>query len=189
MSSANNFSQHNPESFLKIIDPYLGSISAMIRFRIPWRDDWDDVLQNTLLCTWRELTSLKKNDSLKPWLMRVCSNCCNMHLRSNIRRRKFTENLKKEPNTSWSHTAMGRGIPGSSTDASIEVQRLLEELPDNERKALVDHYFTGLRVTEIADRINRPQGTVKRWMHSGRQRMKERLKENPKRLKEENHDK
>jgi len=178
MSHSNTRNEmQSPDGFMHRITPHLSAVSAMIRFRIPWRDDWDDVLQNTLLCAWRSQAERRDEQALKPWLMKICGNCCHMHMRSTLRRETgragYRDASEREQAAGRSRfIAMGRSRGDVTADARIELERLLAHLPETERRMMVDYYFKGLRVAEIAAREHRPEGTVKRWLHSGRQRMR-----------------
>ena len=160
-----------PERFLELINPHLEIISRLIRFRISNSADWDDVLQNTLLCAWRAMPKLRDRDALKPWLLRICGNCCHMHLRSRIRRENFQAAIQTEP-TIMHRIASGRNQGDVTINAQLEVGKLLGQLSDSERKLLLDYYFKGLRVADIAARENQPEGTIKRRLHACRSRLR-----------------
>jgi len=169
--------KQSPDGFMRRITPHLSAISALIRFRIPWRDDWDDVLQNTLLCAWRSLAELRDEQALKPWLLKICGNCCHMHMRSTLRRDacrdRYRDVWERDEATGRSRSiAMGRSRGDVTAETRIELERLMAQLPETERRMMVDYYFKGLQVAEIAAREHRPEGTVKRRLHSGRQRMR-----------------
>jgi RNA polymerase sigma-70 factor (ECF subfamily) len=53
----------------------------------------------------------------------------------------------------------------------LDVQRALRQLPRDEARALSLAYLAGLPVHEIAARVGRPEGTIKRWLHQGRQHL------------------
>lgn len=174
----------SPDAFMDRVTPHLQSLTALIRFRIPWRDDWDDVLQTTLLCAWRAMPELRDTRALKPWLLKICGNCCHMHMRSTIRRDTHTQRYRETMtrNTAGTHArrvAMGRSPGADAAEMQLEVERMLAQLPESDRRMMVDYYFKGLRVAEIAAREDRPEGTVKRRLHAGRQRLKAFLDREP----------
>jgi RNA polymerase sigma-70 factor (ECF subfamily) len=45
----------------------------------------------------------------------------------------------------------------------------LRQLPAAQRRAVVLHHIVDLPVTEVADELGVPVGTVKAWLHRGRQ--------------------
>ena len=53
----------------------------------------------------------------------------------------------------------------------------LRTLPSGQRKALVLHYLADLPVDDIARELSVPSGTVKSWLHRGRNAMATLLKE------------
>nr|WP_269204794.1 sigma-70 region 4 domain-containing protein [Motilibacter deserti] len=58
-------------------------------------------------------------------------------------------------------------VPAPSPDV-VAVRAALETLPRDQRAALVLHYFSGLRVREIADLLGVAEGTVKARLSRGR---------------------
>jgi RNA polymerase sigma-70 factor, ECF subfamily len=65
---------------------------------------------------------------------------------------------------------------GPSDRVSLEVADALRSLPLAERQVLVCHYLLSMPVTEIADELRRPTGTVKAQLVRGRRQLAERLR-------------
>ena len=53
-----------------------------------------------------------------------------------------------------------------------QVTRALEDLPDEERRAIELAYFEGRTYVEVADLLGQPEGTVKSRIPSGMRRMR-----------------
>lgn len=60
---------------------------------------------------------------------------------------------------------------------SEEVQRVLQELPDDERRAIEMAYFQGMTYVKVAEMLNEPEGTIKSRIRSGMRRMRALLAE------------
>lgn len=170
----------NPDhsEFMLHIVPHLPAITTLIRFRIRNKAEWDDILQNTLLCAWQSFHTLQNFQSLKPWLLSICGNCCRMHLRSSIRHDHCKSSLSDEMKQNHQNS-MGRSIGDNTLNTVIDIQRSLEKLSDRERRMLINFYFKDLKVAEIALLEQRPAGTIKRWMHTSRNHLKNIVDEAP----------
>ncbi|MDX1607238.1 MAG: sigma-70 family RNA polymerase sigma factor [Candidatus Competibacterales bacterium] len=67
--------------------------------------------------------------------------------------------------------------PGPEDNAHLDRQgqalrQCLEQLEDDQRRAIMLAYFEGLTHEELAARMERPLGTVKSWVRRGLQRLK-----------------
>ena len=54
-----------------------------------------------------------------------------------------------------------------------EILACMETLTGDQRKAIEDSFFLGLTYAELADRENKPLGTVKSWIRRGLKRLRE----------------
>jgi RNA polymerase sigma-70 factor (ECF subfamily) len=70
----------------------------------------------------------------------------------------------------------------SSAESREEVERLkgaLADVPPNPRRALELVLFTELTQSEIAERLEQPEGTVKSWIRRGLMDLRKALTEGP----------
>jgi len=120
--------------------------------------DWhhaEDVLVETF--TKLAHSSLKEKGSLKGWLYRVATNQCYKLLRKAKREVGFSEETFRQQ--------INNPIPRVHEERKI--QKLLSELPDNQRVVVVLKFYDGMKYQEIADILHCPLGTVKSRMHEG----------------------
>ncbi len=102
-------------------------------------------------------SDLNETGSLKAWLYRVAANHCYKLLRKNKREVSFSEErfLKKGND------------PASELIREMEIQKILNTLPGNQRVVIVLKFYEGMSYQEIADVLCCPLGTVKSRMHEG----------------------
>lgn len=62
-------------------------------------------------------------------------------------------------------------------DMRREIMGCMETLTDDQRKAIEDSFFLGLTYAELADREDKPLGTVKSWIRRGLKRLRECLED------------
>jgi RNA polymerase sigma-70 factor (ECF subfamily) len=116
----------------------------------------EDAVQAALVQMWKKLPSLRRNSSLKAWLVRIVVNEVNQQ------RRK-----KRLPTVSLDQA---REVPGDPPEVETtllraeehqHLKRALETLTTEQREAVVLRYFSDLTVPEIAVALGEREGTVK----------------------------
>jgi RNA polymerase sigma-70 factor (ECF subfamily) len=136
------------------------------------REEAEDVLQETFLQVWqRAATFDEARGRAVAWLMLIARSRALDRVRGrDVRRRAATE-LAAE-----SETEAAPASSAANVDGPI-VRRALEQISEAERSALLLAYFEGLTQTEIAERQQKPLGTVKTHMRLGLRRLRELLGE------------
>ncbi len=121
--------------------------------------DRDEAVQECLLKAWQKRGQLKQPRYMKTWVIRILINECR-----NIQRKRGREvPLDEMPN---------RTAPA---DADYELHDALLQLDEKLRLPIILHYIEGFTVSEIADILRWPQGTVKSRMNRGRAELKKSL--------------
>lgn len=120
-------------------------------------EDAADAVQEALIRAWEKRGSLRSDDQLKPWIMRILTNCCIDMLRKR-RRRSFL------PLDEGIATAEPPAQPSPVMEA---VAMLKPEL----RLVVTLHYVDGYSVSELAGALGLPQGTIKTRLRAARKRL------------------
>ena len=124
----------------------------------------------------RSLARLEPDDSLRPWLYRVAVN-----LSYNRRPRKNVV-LSSLDEAASEALANEDGSP-SNVAEQAELRRLVlgavDELGPKHRLVVVLHYLNGLNLTEIAQVVDCPIGTVKSRLHYALRRLRTHLAAHP----------
>lgn len=119
----------------------------------------DDVVQETLVRAWQRPAVLERDDDgARAWLFTVARNLVIDDARSARHRREF-----------GSDTPIEAAEP-DRTDAVLDailVADALATLSDDHRRVVVDAYWLGHTVPEIARRHDIPEGTAKSRLHYG----------------------
>jgi RNA polymerase sigma-70 factor (ECF subfamily) len=121
-------------------------------------DQADDAVQAALIRAWCELRSLRDSRRFEPWLHRILTHECYAEARRRTR---------------WSSTQVRLlPMPDRSDSAEIsaindrdQLDRAFKRLTLEQRSVLVFHYYLGLPLTEVADRLNIPVGTAMSRLH------------------------
>ena len=116
-----------------------------------------DAVQQAFLLAWRELPRLRDPERFGPWLHRLLVNACYEELR---RHRRWSTRITVLP-------ADGPGEPDStiSVDDRDALDRAFRRLSPEQRAVFVLHFHAGHPLTDIADIVGVPLGTVKSRLH------------------------
>jgi RNA polymerase sigma-70 factor (ECF subfamily) len=131
----------------------------------------EDVVQEAFVALWRHAKSFDPDrGQVRSWLLRIVRNRAIDRLRGNATHRETANiddaNLSVD-DTAWDHVA---------ADADrTQVQRLLNDLPSGQRRAIELSYFGGLSQPEVAVTMRLPLGTVKSRQRLGLEKMRRAL--------------
>ena len=166
--------QGNEQALVRLIRRYERTLVGLIRYRVGSGDQVQDVLQETLVHVWSGLRRDTPRD-VRAWLLQVARNRCRDYFRSTQRRELFVETEALAPMVNRFGVAQAR-----QREAAAAIVEAMEEVPDRERAALQAFYLDGLSIAEIAARHRCPDGTVKRRLSHGRDRIRTVLGVTPK---------
>lgn len=134
-------------------------------------DDAKDAVQETLVKAFRAIHDFDPERPIKPWLCRICSNCCVDAVRS--RRRDADpldqhEYMLQDESESLEDRAHGSLRQTAVLDA-------IGRLPEKYRDIILMRHFRHMDVNEIAAALNKPEGTIKSWLFRARALLKKDL--------------
>lgn len=138
------------------IAAYQSRLERLLQSLLGSFEDARDAAQETWLAVWRGTGRLQAFRDPWPYIRRAAVRKAIDRLRA----RRTTEVLSDVP----AHAADG---------AHADVEAALLRLDAEERATLVLYFWEGLAVKEIARTLDCPEGTVKTWMHRGRERLKD----------------
>jgi RNA polymerase sigma-70 factor (ECF subfamily) len=127
----------------------------------------EDLVQECLRVLVERGAQIRRPDAVFAWCRAVLRNV----YRSRLRRKWYVE---------------VRGVDGlpaavsdpwASVDTSLVVEDALETLAPRSRRVMRDFYLVGHTIAAIAAHESRPEGTIKRWLHDGREALRMALSE------------
>ena len=136
----------------------VGDRCLSIAFRILRDVDLaDEAVQASLVAAWRDLPMLREPDRFEPWLHRILTRECYTLARE---RRRWSADIRLLPRPETS--APNEFLTIEDRD---QLDRAFRRLPIEHRAVLVYHHYLGLPLTEVAERVGVPLGTVKSRLH------------------------
>ena len=132
----------------------------------------EDAAQDAFVTAWMKLNTLQEPNKYASWVCRIAKNCA---INMISRYRSF---LPLDVVDNLDITDGGAENPAeiyALSEERNEVNKSIDMLPEKVKKIIHLHYFEGLSVAEIADRMRISEGTVKWQLHDGRKRIRKEL--------------
>ncbi len=121
-------------------------------------NDAEDAVSETVLTAYEHLSSLKKNDSFKAWMMTILVNVSKKMLRKKKRVVLYDD----------------LGLFEKSTDeGSCEMWEAVLTLNAKYAKVVILYYYEGFSTKEIARILHIPEGTVKSRLSRARSKLQQ----------------
>lgn len=125
-------------------------------------EDAQDVVASALLRVCRHIGKLRDPARVRVWARQIA--------RNEARRLQATQ-FQTAPTPEQENTPVS---PVSLT--RLDIERALRLLPQQQAEAATLFYLHGVSVAAIAARLERPEGTIKYWLHQSRVRLAASLK-------------
>ena len=134
-----------------------------------------DALQDTYILALKNLSTLKDPKLFVSWLnqinFRVCFGMANKQNRYNAETEAYADGAA---DYTMSHERNPEDQVVSVDSSSFLLQQVMS-LPYSESQAIFLHYYKNLKIDEIAYLLETSRSTVKRYIASGKQRLKQSL--------------
>ena len=149
--------------FAMMAEKYRPMLTAMSNRLLRNSDDASDVVQETLFKAYRSFSDFTPGKPLKPWLCRICSNCCIDSVR---RSRRESSNFEGEEEIPEMGPGVDEQVGGSLVRAQI--MEAVSRLPVRYQKIVLMRHVRDMEVSEIATQLEKPEGTIKSWLFRAR---------------------
>lgn len=119
----------------------------------------EDIVQETLARAWKDPRVLEGSlERIRPWLFTVARNLViDDQRRARNRHERTVGDLPDAVSSDDTNSALDRML----------ISEALESLTPDHRTVVIDAYYLGRTVTDIAARLQIPEGTVKSRLHYG----------------------
>ena len=147
-------------AFEVLLQRYQAKVFRLVFSIVANRSRAEEVTQDAFLKIWQALAGYDGRASLSTWIYTIAKNTSISHLRSEFYRK--TLSLEESPE------------PFAATEpvlSRIEIERLLANLPDEQREVIVLFYLQERSIEDVATMLDLPEGTVKSHLHRARKAM------------------
>lgn len=159
------------EAFGQLVSEFEPMVYGVVLRRLRNTAEAAEVSQDVFIRALRKVTQLREPERFVGWLKRIA---VRLSINRAVRRPKET---MQDP-TSFSSVTSHREAPWErvlQTERASELHSGLSRLRRLDRETLQAFYFEGQSIQEMSDRFSSPVGTIKRRLHTARNRLKETL--------------
>jgi RNA polymerase sigma-70 factor, ECF subfamily len=149
------------DAFALLVRASFPRLHAVARLILRDSERAQDAVQEALVLAWRHVRALRDPDAWDAWLNRLTVRAC-YRLARQVRRRDEVE-LQLTPD----HEPEGSSDPSLSIAERDRLGRELGRLPIDQRTVMVLHFYLDLPLSDAADVLDVPIGTVKSRLHRG----------------------
>ena len=154
------------QAFELVVRHYSEQLYWTIRRFVLTHEDADDVLQNTFVKAWQNLTAFERRSSLSTWLHRIAVNEAIDHLRRNKNR------IAAEQVEPLSQRLLADDyFDGDQAEALL--QQAIASLPDVQRTVFLMRYYDNLPYTDISSILGTSVGALKASYHIATRKIKD----------------
>jgi RNA polymerase sigma factor (sigma-70 family) len=157
--------EHDPAAFRTLVVNNQAMVVSLCRRKLGHEQDVEDAVQEVFLKLARNAGSVRQNPSA--WLYACASSTCIDQIRRQSRRRARERAVA-------THEFTNDERP-QSEELYQTLDACISELPENERNALVRHFFAGHSQTDIAEQTGATQSGVSRQIGRALTKLRARL--------------
>ena len=167
------------DKFLKLVHKHKAQVYQNALYLLRNREDAEDITQETFIKAWEYRAKLRPKTA-RAWLLKCTQNLCFNLLRRHKFQVHLTEGDEAELETLM-HTHSGQSNPSPD---EIVIQRELKEsvhcaiskLPPDMRAVIIMRELDGMSFKEIAEVLEKPEGSVKSIAFRARKKLRELLR-------------
>ena len=132
----------------------------------------EDAAQDAFVTAWMKLNTLNEPEKFGAWVSRIAKNCA-LNMVTRLKSYMSLDALES-PDISG-EARLNPAERYTSSDDDDELYLSISKLPEKVKQIIHMHYFEGLGIAEIADKMRISSGTVKWQLHDGRKRIRKEL--------------
>lgn len=166
-------SAHDDEEFRRLVESYQDRVLRLAASILGprHRSAAEDVAQEVFLRVYRGLPKFRGDASIGTWIYRIAWTVA-VTARDQVARIDRQTALEDAAQVRSGDDPMATAMESARRRAIFEA---MEELPHLYRSVLHLHYWLGEDVAAIAALLGAPAGTVKSYLHRGRERLRTQL--------------
>ncbi len=148
-----NYVAGDESALATLITRHESKIYGFIYSKIADRDVSDDIFQDTFIKVIKTLKSQSYNEEGKflPWVMRIAHNLIIDHFRKNKKMPMFRETDEFSIFSVMSDNTMNVENQMISEQVEVDLKRLIDELPEDQKEVLMMRIYQDLSFKEISE--------------------------------------
>lgn len=161
------------DAFGELVTQFESTVFATVLRRLRNRSEALELTQDVFIQAMRKLPQLREPERFAGWLLRIA---VRMSINRAVRRPNETA-CAPETFGGLSEEAQSPLEGILKTEQAAQLRENIARLRDLDRQTLVAFYFEGQSLKQMSDQFDSPIGTIKRRLHTARNRLKDMLTE------------
>jgi len=153
----------NDDAFVQLMQLYKVDLYKTALSFLKNKERSLEAVQEVTYRAYKNLHKVRQKQYFKTWLIRIMINYCQDELKKDWRIVKGDTMLEQ------------RGE--SESYLSLEIEEAIDKLDNRSREVVTLKYLQELSIKEIATVMERPEGTIKTWLHKALQQLRAIVKE------------
>lgn len=144
-------------------------------------DDAQDIYQEVFLRVFKGLKNFQFKSEISTWIYRITHNVCITYYQT--RKRYNHESIDKEINSETEETFADGIVNSDHPEKKIDnwhlqelINSAIDDLPSQQKFAFTLKFVQEYKIKEIAEIMNCNEGTIKRYLFTASQKMRNKLK-------------
>ncbi len=163
------------QAFTEIIISIKNDLYKIAKTRISNEDDIDDLIQETMIESYKHIRSLKEPCKVKMWIIKILINKCNK-----LYKKKYKKDISIDEYNMENYIILNNQ---KDIEDDLNFYYLIKSLKYEERITIILYYKEQYSVEEISKILKMNKNTVKTNLHRARQKIKVNFYENKEVLK------
>lgn len=148
------------KGFELLVREYSEPLYWKIRHFVITHEDADDVLQNTFVKAWTNLSQFKGDSKISTWLFRIGIN----EALDFLRKQKAASNVSADENLGVANQLMADDyFDGDETQAQL--QEAIAQLPEVQRTVFNLRYYDEMKYSDMSRMLGTSEGSLKASYH------------------------
>lgn len=154
------------DAFTTIIITMEKDLYKIAKLRLSSEDDINEVVQETIIETFKNLKKLRKVEYFKTWIIKILINKCNQLYKKRKRNNFFIKYDEKNMNN--------LKVENNSEEVieKLDFEILIQSLNYEERTSLTLYYLENLTTKEISKILKKPDSTIRNQISRSRKKLK-----------------
>ena len=165
------------KSFEELYKIYYKKVYFLAKTTLKNNTDAEDVLQQTFILTWKNISSLEDNDAFNTWIQKITLNQCHSLMRKNKPEVSIDDENDKQEILELESDLMLPEVYAQKEDLKIRLGKIIDGLSEVQRQSIQLYYFDEMSVDEIASVMNCSVGTVKSRLFLARNAIRTEIEE------------
>lgn len=143
----------NQEALMRRIEQEKGKMYGIAYAYLRNESDALDAIQETVCRVWIKRRALRDERFFATWMIRILIHVC------------MDERKKRKREIPSIQHQLGQAAENSDTADRLDMASRIAKLPPKYRIVIVLKYYRDSTITEIAELLEKPDGTIRTWLH------------------------